>query len=106
MSSVACHSIISEQAYKDAKSVLQEIAQDKRGITPRYAVLSEWGLDHAKNFNIGVFLGEELVGSGEGVSKQEAQQKLELERTVDHRVPLARGQVFKTCRGTLFLHGI
>lgn len=67
-------SIISEQAYKDAKSVLQEIAQDKKGITPRYAVLSEWGLDHAKNFNIGVFLGEELVGSGEGVSKQEAQQ--------------------------------
>ncbi len=66
--------IISEESYKDAKSVLQEIAQEKKSITPRYAVLKEWGLDHAKNFEIGVFLGEELAGQGQGVSKQEAQQ--------------------------------
>jgi len=37
--------------------------------------LEEWGLDHAKNFKIGVFLGEEKVGEGEGVSKQDAQQQ-------------------------------
>lgn len=67
--------IIKQRAYKDPKSSFQEIAQDKRGITPRYVVLEEWGLDHAKNFRMGVFLEDEMVGVGEGVSKQDAQQK-------------------------------
>jgi len=35
--------IIKEQSYKDAKSLFQEIAQDKRGVTPKYSVLKEWG---------------------------------------------------------------
>lgn len=66
--------IIEEQSYKDSKSLFQEIAQDKRGITPKYSVLKEWGPDHAKTFQIGVFLGDELTGEGEGVSKQDAEQ--------------------------------
>lgn len=66
--------IIALQSYKDAKSTFQELAQEKKGITPRYIVLKEWGPDHAKNFSIGVFLDDEQVGVGEGVSKQEAQQ--------------------------------
>lgn len=68
-------SIIERHAYKDAKSLFQEKAQEKRAITPRYGVLKEWGLDHAKTFKIGVYLGDELVGEGEGVSKQDAQQE-------------------------------
>lgn len=67
--------IIEQKEYKDAKSLFQEIAQERRGITPRYGVLKEWGLDHAKSFKIGVFLNEELVGEGSGVSKQDAQQE-------------------------------
>lgn len=67
--------IIEQKEYKDAKSTFQEIAQDRRGITPRYGVLKEWGLDHAKSFKIGVFLNEELAGEGSGVSKQDAQQE-------------------------------
>lgn len=66
--------IIAEQTYKDAKSTFQELAQEKKGVTPRYIVLKEWGPDHAKNFEIGVFLGDEQAGTGTGVSKQEAQQ--------------------------------
>lgn len=66
--------IIALQSYKDAKSTFQELAQEKKGITPRYIVLKEWGPDHAKNFSIGVYLNDEQVGVGEGVSKQEAQQ--------------------------------
>lgn len=66
--------IIADQKYKDAKSMLQEIAQDKRGITPHYSVLKEWGPDHAKNFRVGVYLAKEPIGEGEGVSKQDAQQ--------------------------------
>jgi ribonuclease III len=66
--------ILKEKAYKDYKSLFQERAQDEAGITPTYEVMKEWGPDHAKNFRIGVFLEKELVGEGEGPSKQDAQQ--------------------------------
>lgn len=66
--------IIENQLYRDAKSLFQEKAQEKVGITPTYEVLKEWGPDHARNFQVGVFLDKEMVGSGDGPSKQEAQQ--------------------------------
>ena len=50
-------------------------SQDKVGITPTYEVLKEWGPDHARNFEVGVFLEKELIGTGQGPSKQEAQQQ-------------------------------
>ena len=67
--------IIDHKLYRDAKSLFQEMAQDKVGITPTYEVLKEWGPDHARNFEVGVFLEKELVASGQGPSKQEAQQE-------------------------------
>jgi len=67
--------IIREGLYKDAKSQFQEKAQEKVGITPVYRVLKEEGPDHAKHFIIGVFLGEDLAGEGDGFSKQEAEEK-------------------------------
>ena len=67
--------IIEQELYQDAKSLLQEEAQERLGITPSYKVLEEWGPDHAKNFKIGAYLGNELAGVGFGLSKQEAQQK-------------------------------
>lgn len=66
--------VLEKKLYKDAKSLLQEEAQDRLGVTPNYEVLHEWGPDHARQFKIGVFLGADLVGEGEGASKQEAQQ--------------------------------
>ena len=66
--------IIEKGLYKDAKSKFQEEAQEKRGVTPAYRVLEEWGPDHKKHFIIGVFLGEELITKGEGSSKQEAEE--------------------------------
>ena len=66
--------IIDNKLYRDAKSLFQEMSQDKVGITPTYEVLKEWGPDHARNFEVGVFLEKELVASGQGPSKQEAQQ--------------------------------
>ncbi|MFH1894434.1 MAG: ribonuclease III [Patescibacteria group bacterium] len=65
--------IIKNGLYKDAKSNFQEEAQEIKGITPTYKVLKEWGPDHAKNFTIGVYLEEELIARGEGLSKQEAE---------------------------------
>lgn len=66
--------IISKKLYRDAKSLLQEEAQDRLSVTPTYNVMEEWGPDHARQFKIGVYLGKELAGEGQGQSKQDAQQ--------------------------------
>lgn len=65
--------IIELELYVDAKSKFQETAQEMLGITPTYKVLDEEGPDHQKEFLVGVFLDKELVASGKGTSKQEAQ---------------------------------
>jgi len=65
--------ILRSQSYLDPKSKFQEEAQEKKGITPHYDILNEEGPDHAKLFTVGLYLGTELVSSGEGSSKQEAQ---------------------------------
>jgi ribonuclease-3 len=67
--------IITNNLYRDAKSLFQEKAQEQVGITPNYEVLDEWGPDHARQFKVGVYLGKDLIADGEGPSKQEAQQK-------------------------------
>lgn len=66
--------IIAKNLWQDAKSSFQEQAQEKIGVTPAYRVLREIGPDHNKRFTIGLFIGEELVATGEGHSKQEAEQ--------------------------------
>jgi len=66
--------IIKNKLYMDPKSSFQEMAQDKVGVTPSYRVLSESGPDHDRKFTVGIFLGEDLIASGEGSSKQEAQR--------------------------------
>ena len=66
--------IIEKENYKDAKSKFQELAQEKLGITPNYSVVESWGPDHEKMFKVGVFLGKEQYGQGEGRSKQRAEQ--------------------------------
>lgn len=66
--------ILAGRLYKDAKSLFQEQAQEHVGVTPTYEVIKEWGPDHDKQFEVGVYLSRELAGSGQGQSKQEAQQ--------------------------------
>jgi len=65
--------ILEKKTYIDPKSKFQEVAQEKEKITPSYKVLEESGPDHAKHFQMGIYLGKELIASGEGESKQEAQ---------------------------------
>ena len=67
-------SVIASRSYQDAKSKFQEIAQEKRGITPSYETLSEIGPDHNKRFTVGVFIGAAEIARGVGQSKQEAEQ--------------------------------
>lgn len=65
--------ILEHRLYIDPKSRFQEAAQERVGVTPSYKVLSEEGPDHEKVFEIGVYLGKELVARGKGTSKHEAQ---------------------------------
>lgn len=66
--------VVKQGLYVDAKSKFQEVAQERYRVTPVYRVLSENGLDHEKQFVVGIFLGERQMGEGQGSSKQEAQQ--------------------------------
>lgn len=65
--------ILKTKSYKDAKSELQEIIQEKLRITPTYSVLGESGPAHERIFSIGVYFGEKLIAEGEGNSKQDAE---------------------------------
>lgn len=60
--------------HRDEKSVFQEMAQEKTGITPHYEVVEEEGPDHEKLFTCAVFIGTEKVAEGSGNSKQRAEQ--------------------------------
>ena len=67
--------ILENQLYLDPKSKFQEKAQEIEKVTPHYKVLSEIGPDHAKTFEVGLYLGNKLVAKGKGSSKQDAQVK-------------------------------
>ncbi|OHA00358.1 MAG: ribonuclease III [Candidatus Sungbacteria bacterium RIFCSPHIGHO2_02_FULL_47_11] len=67
--------VLDKKLYKDPKSLFQEEAQERVGITPNYEVVNDWGPDHDKHFIVGVFLGKEKVAEGEGPSKQLAQEE-------------------------------
>jgi ribonuclease-3 len=59
--------------FKDAKSLVQEKAQEKLQVTPSYRVVSETGPDHDKLFVVGIYFGNDCVADGSGKSKQEAE---------------------------------
>jgi ribonuclease III len=65
--------IISGGTYLDPKSKLQELIQEKHGVTPTYGVVSETGPDHDKTFVVAAFMENKEVGRGQGPSKQEAE---------------------------------
>lgn len=70
--------IIANKSWKDAKSLVQEEAQERIGVTPSYRVISESGPDHDKYFTIGIFFGDKKIAEGKGRSKQEGEQKAAL----------------------------
>ncbi len=67
-------SIVKNNEYKDSKSSLQEITQEKFGVTPTYKVIESLGRDHEKVFTVGVYIKSDLLATGTGSSKQKAEQ--------------------------------
>jgi len=62
-------------APRDPKSELQEVAQHKLQVAPRYKIITTSGPDHAKKFSVGVFLNAKQIGQGKGSSKQQAEEE-------------------------------
>jgi ribonuclease III len=67
--------VMEQKLYRDPKSILQEIAQEKFSITPRYEIIEENGPDHHKRFLVGAYLDNKLIAKGEGDSKQDAERE-------------------------------
>lgn len=67
--------VVNDNLWRDAKSLLQERAQELLNVTPSYKTISEVGPDHNKVFTIGLYFGDELISEGRGHSKQEAEQE-------------------------------
>jgi ribonuclease-3 len=67
--------VVSQRQFKDDKSLFQELAQAKLGLTPRYRVVKEEGPSHHRLFSVEVLLGEQVAGRGQGRNKQSAEQE-------------------------------
>ena len=67
--------ILHTKSFIDAKSQFQEKAQEKVGITPSYKLVKETGPDHGKVFTVGVYIEGEMIATGDGKSKQDAEQE-------------------------------
>lgn len=65
--------VLKTKSYRDAKSELQEIVQERMKLTPTYNVLDESGPAHKRVFTMGVYFGGALIAEGKGTSKQEAE---------------------------------
>lgn len=61
--------------FKDYKTLLQEIVQQNPGERLSYELVKEAGPDHQKRFTVEVHLNSNVVGTGVGRSKKEAEQQ-------------------------------
>jgi len=60
---------------RDYKTELQEVLQQSSDLDIIYRIVEEYGPDHDKAFVAKVFHGNEVIGSGFGKSKKEAEQQ-------------------------------
>jgi ribonuclease-3 len=65
--------IIEKKLYKDPKSYFQEQAQEIAKVTPEYTLVGHEGPDHDRFFVMAVYIGDEKVAEGKGISKQKAE---------------------------------
>ena len=65
----------SQDAFKDYKTVLQEIVQKNPEEVLEYYLADESGPDHDKTFTVEVHLNSNVIGRGEGRSKKAAEQE-------------------------------
>jgi ribonuclease-3 len=60
---------------RDYKTEFQELVQSLYGAVPRYIHGKAEGPDHARNFTVQAFAGDDFLGEGSGRTKKEAEQE-------------------------------
>ena len=65
--------------YLDAKTALQEIAQDEFAAAPAYRITGQEGPDHNRTFTAEVSIRGEVIGKGSGRTKKTAEQAAALQ---------------------------
>lgn len=63
-----------QKLFMDYKSALQELTQARFKVVPTYALKSESGPDHAKQFEMQIFILDKLYGTCKARSKKQAEQ--------------------------------
>ncbi|MBI4836471.1 MAG: ribonuclease III [Candidatus Abawacabacteria bacterium] len=66
--------IVEQKRHIDAKSLFQEKSQAILSITPQYKLQSESGPAHDRLFVMAVYHGDDMIATGQGQSKQQAEQ--------------------------------
>ncbi len=65
--------------YHDAKSLLQEETQGRGMGRASYEIIDQSGPDHAKVFTVAVYVNGEMMGTGTGNTKKDAEKKASYE---------------------------
>lgn len=65
--------VLRTESYRDAKSELQELAQERLKVTPTYQLLEAKGPAHDRTFKAAVYFDGDQVSEGSGRSKQAAE---------------------------------
>ena len=65
---------INDKIFNDYKSYIQEHVQKNNLGSIAYKIMSETGPDHLKEFKVGLFIDNKIMGQGKGHSKKDAQQ--------------------------------
>ena len=65
---------LESESFKDYKTELQEIIQRNKEEKLTYVLTGETGPDHDKCFTVEVHLNSNVIGTGEGHSKKNAEQ--------------------------------
>jgi len=68
-------SCINTVAFKDYKTLLQEVIQQNPEESLSYVLVGERGPDHDKEFTVEVHLNSNVIGRGVGQSKKRAEQE-------------------------------
>lgn len=63
-----------DEVFKDYKTALQEIIQRNPEESVSYILTDEFGPDHDKQFTVEVHLNSNVIGTGKGKSKKQAEQ--------------------------------
>lgn len=74
-----------KQLFYDAKTILQELVQQKNEGSLHYVLIREDGPDHDKLFVVEARIDEKKVGSGSGRTKKAAEQKAAYEALISLR---------------------